>query len=156
MSSPSSVSELPTGGAEPAVDHAAVQRMLKDDIASNTLGIELIELSRGGATVTMTVSETMLNGHAIVHGGYVFLLADTAFACACNSYGPVTVAAGAQITYIAPVHRGERLVARAIERARYGRNGIYDICVSGPNGVVAEFRGTSRTIGRGADGGAGV
>lgn len=156
MSSPSTGSEFPTGGAGPAVDHAAVQRMLKDDIASNTLGIELVELSRGGAAVTMTVSETMLNGHAIAHGGYVFLLADTAFACACNSYGPVTVAAGAQITYIAPVHRGERLVARAIERARYGRNGIYDISVSGPNGIVAEFRGTSRTIGRRADGGAGA
>lgn len=130
------------------IDQSAVLRMLRDDVASNTLGIELVQVGRGSATVTMTVRDTMVNGHAIGHGGYVFLLADTAFACACNTYGPVTVAASADIVFIAPVRAGDRLTARATERARWGRSGIYDITVSNDAGVVAEFRGNSRTIGR--------
>ena len=75
--------------------------MLRDDVASMSLGIELVDLGPGTATVRMTVRPDMVNGHAIGHGGYVFLVADTAFACACNSRGPVTVAAGADITFVA-------------------------------------------------------
>ena len=137
-----------TDRADTDIDSEAVLRMFRDDLASGTLGIELVSVGRGTATVTMTVRDEMVNGHAIGHGGYVFLLADTAFACACNSYGPVTVAASADIIFIAPVHRGDQLTARATERARWGRSGIYDITVSNDKGVVAEFRGNSRTIGR--------
>lgn len=137
-----------TDGVDVDIDSEAVLRMLRDDVASGTLGIELVSVGRGTATVTMAVRDTMVNGHAIGHGGYVFLLADTAFACACNSYGPVTVAASADIIFIAPVHPGDQLTARATERARWGRSGIYDVTVSNGKGVVAEFRGNSRTIGR--------
>jgi acyl-CoA thioesterase len=95
----------------------------------------------------MTITESMINGHGIAHGGYVFLLADTAFACACNSAGPVTVAAGADITFIAPVRRGDMLEAAAAERVSFGRSGIYDVTVRRGAEVVAEFRGRSRTVG---------
>ncbi len=127
-------------------DLQAARRMFEDDLASNTLGIRLVEVDLGIATVTMTVSETMLNAHAIGHGGYVFLLADTAFACACNTYGPVTVAQGAEISFLAPVHAGDDLIAVAVERAKAGRSGIYDVTVTSQTGVVAEFRGRSREI----------
>lgn len=122
--------------------------MLRDDIASNTLGIQLVDLAPGEATVRMTVNGAMVNGHAIGHGGYVFLMADTAFACACNTYGPVTVAASASITYISAVKEGDELTAVARERAKWGRSGIYDVTVSNHTGVVAEFRGNSRTLGK--------
>lgn len=125
----------------------SARRMLEADSASAALGIELVELDRGRAVCRMTVTERMINGHALCHGGYVFLLADTAFACACNTHGPVTVAAGAEITFVAPVREGDVLVAEAAERTRYGRSGICDVTVRGPGGtVVAEFRGHSRQI----------
>ncbi|MFE2440241.1 hydroxyphenylacetyl-CoA thioesterase PaaI, partial [Streptomyces sp. NPDC059409] len=92
-----------------------------------------------------TVTPAMVNGHRIAHGGCVFLLADTAFACACNSYGPVTVAAGADIVFVTPAHEGDVLVARAEERARYGRSGIYDVSVHRGEELIAEFRGRSRS-----------
>ncbi|MEV7550915.1 hydroxyphenylacetyl-CoA thioesterase PaaI [Amycolatopsis sp. NPDC089917] len=124
--------------------------MFADDQASNAMGIELVEAAEGHAVATMKITETMVNGHAIAHGGYVFLLADTTFACACNSHGPVTVASGAEISFVAAGKLGDHLVATATERTRYGRNGIYDVTVhretpDGPE-VVAEFRGRSRTI----------
>jgi acyl-CoA thioesterase len=120
--------------------------MMRDDIASSRLGIELVAVGDGTATVTMTVTDWMVNGHAIGHGGYVFLVADTAFACACNSHGPVTVAAHAEITFIRPVAVGDVLTAHAVERQHFGRSGVYDVTVSAGHGVVAEFRGLSRTI----------
>ncbi|MFC9251584.1 MULTISPECIES: hydroxyphenylacetyl-CoA thioesterase PaaI [Amycolatopsis] len=124
--------------------------MFADDLASNALGIELVEAAEGHAVATMRITETMVNGHDIAHGGYVFLLADTTFACACNSHGPVTVASGAEISFVAAGKLGDHLIATATERTRYGRNGIYDVTVhretpDGPE-VVAEFRGRSRTI----------
>jgi acyl-CoA thioesterase len=123
--------------------------MLADDQASAGLGIELVELSAGRAVARMTVTSGMVNGHAIAHGGLVFTLADTAFACACNSYGPVTVAAGADITFVAPAKEGDVLLATAQERISYGRSGVYDVTVVRANGdVIAEFRGRSRSIGR--------
>ncbi|MPZ00813.1 MAG: hydroxyphenylacetyl-CoA thioesterase PaaI [Actinophytocola sp.] len=131
--------------------------MLAADKASRALGIELSELSEGRAVMTMTVTDQMVNGHDIAHGGYVFLLADTAFACACNSHGPVTVAAGAEVSFVASAQLGDVLVATAEERTRFGRNGIYDVTVrrAGTDGqdgargtVIAEFRGRSRTIER--------
>ncbi|WP_052868978.1 hydroxyphenylacetyl-CoA thioesterase PaaI [Streptomyces niger] len=120
--------------------------MFAADQASQRLGIELLEAGEGSALLRMTVDETMVNGHGIAHGGYLFLLADTAFACACNSHGPVTVAAGADVTFVAPAKQGDVLLARAEERARYGRSGIYDVTVRRGTEVIAEFRGRSRAI----------
>ncbi|MBB3726742.1 acyl-CoA thioesterase [Nonomuraea dietziae] len=123
------------------------RRMMADDAASAALGIELTELAEGAADCRMTVTPAMINGHGLCHGGYVFLLADTAFACACNSHGPVTVAAGAEIVFVSPAREGEVLTASARERTRFGRSGVYDITVRGEDErVVAEFRGRSRTL----------
>jgi phenylacetic acid degradation protein PaaD len=122
--------------------------MWEADQASQALGIEVAEVSPGQAVARLTVTASMVNGHAIAHGGYVFLLADTAFAFACNTYGQVTVARGAEVTFVAPAHEGDELEAVAQERHRAGRNGIYDVTVrrrmSGE--VVAEFRGHSREL----------
>lgn len=115
------------------------------DAAARRHGIELLAAAPGAATLRMAVTEEMANGHGTAHGGYVFLLADTAFACACNSRG-TAVAAGADITYAAPAHVGDVLVARAEERVRFGRNGIYDVSVLRGAEVIAEFRGRSRIV----------
>ncbi|WP_175609260.1 hydroxyphenylacetyl-CoA thioesterase PaaI [Streptacidiphilus griseoplanus] len=120
--------------------------MFAADEASRALGIELLEAGHGTAVLRMTVAPAMVNGHGTAHGGYLFLFADTAFACACNSDGPVTVAAGADITFVAPAHEGDVLVARAHERTRFGRSGIYDVTVLRGDEVIAEFRGRSRSI----------
>jgi acyl-CoA thioesterase len=119
--------------------------MFESDRASRELGMELIDVGDGTAVIAMTITASMVNGHGIGHGGYVFMLADTAFACACNSGGQVTVAAGADISYIAPVREGDVLVATAAERVRFGRSGIYDVTVRRGDEPVAEFRGRSRT-----------
>jgi len=128
----------------------AAHAMFAADQASNALGIELVAAADGSAIATMDVTASMVNGHDIAHGGYIFLLADTTFALACNSHGPATVAAGAEISFIAAGRLGDHLVATAAERTRYGRNGIYDVTVhrETPMGreVVAEFRGRSRVI----------
>ncbi|GAA4529707.1 hydroxyphenylacetyl-CoA thioesterase PaaI [Amycolatopsis samaneae] len=133
----------------------AAHTMFEADEASRALGIELIEAGDGHAVASMRITASMVNGHDIAHGGYVFLLADTTFALACNSHGPVTVAAGADITFVAAGRLGDHLVATATERTRYGRNGIYDVTVhretpGGPE-TVAEFRGRSRTIEKSRD-----
>ena len=132
------------GDSEPGL--AAI--MFAADVASRALGLELLDAGDGTATVRMTVTASMVNGHGIAHGGYVFLLADTAFACACNSRGVVTVAAGADISFVAPVREGAVLVATATERAAFGRSGLYDVTVMSGSQVVAEFRGRSRAAGR--------
>lgn len=130
------------------------RRMLAGDVASRALGIELVDVGPGAATATMSVSPAMVNGHGLAHGGYLFLLADTTFACATNSYGPTAVASGAEVSFVAPAREGDALVAVAAERTRYGRNGIYDVTVyretSDGREVVLEFRGRSRTIGAGS------
>ena len=126
----------------------AAQAMFDADAASRGLGMELLDAGEGAAAVRMRVGPAMVNGHGIAHGGYVFLLADTAFACACNSRGRVTVAAGADITFIAPVRDGDVLVATAAERVSFGRSGIYDVTVRRGDEVVAEFRGRSREAGQ--------
>ncbi|WP_434099116.1 hydroxyphenylacetyl-CoA thioesterase PaaI [Streptomyces violaceorubidus] len=143
-----------------AVEQTPTEAMFCADEASRGLGIELVEHGAGTAVVRMTVTPAMVNGHRIAHGGFLFLLADTAFACACNSHGPVTVAAGADIVFVAPAREGDVLVAVAEERVRYGRSGIYDVSVRRGDEVIAEFRGRSRSArgdgrerGTGADGG---
>ena len=120
--------------------------MYEADLASRHLGIEIDHVAPGQATARMVVRDTMINGHDICHGGYVFLLADTAFAFACNTYGPTTVAATCDITFLAPAHLGDELVAQATERHRAGRSGIYDVTVRRAATVIAEFRGHSRTM----------
>ena len=124
----------------------AAHEMFERDTASQGLGMELLTAGDGDAVVRMAVTPGMVNGHGMVHGGYVFMVADTAFACACNSHGPVTVAAGADITFLAPARAGTTLEARARERSTSGRSGIYDVTVVSDGQVVAEFRGRSRVI----------
>lgn len=121
------------------------EAMWSRDRASAALGIEISDIGPGRALASMTVRADQVNGHGIAHGGYVFTLADTAFAFACNTHGQVTVAAGADIVFVAPARVGERLVATAKERSRSGRNGVCDVTVCREDGVlVAEFRGRSR------------
>jgi acyl-CoA thioesterase len=135
--------------SQPVGQSGPVETMLASDAASRMLGIELLDYGEGWARAQLTVRDDMVNGHGICHGGVIFALADTAFACACNSWGPVTVAAGADITFVAPGRRGDLLVAEARMRTRYGRSGIYDVTVARDGQVVAEFRGRSRETGEG-------
>jgi acyl-CoA thioesterase len=126
---------------------ASADAMWAADTASRGLGMAIVEVAPGRATLTMTVSDAMLNGHEIAHGGFIFTLADSAFAFACNSYGERTVAQHCTISFIKSVAKGDRLVATAREVSRVGRSGIYDVRVSANGAIVAEFRGFSRTIG---------
>jgi acyl-CoA thioesterase len=119
--------------------------MMQHDRASESLGMTVVVNEPGRSVVTMTIRDDMLNGFAITHGGFVFALADTAFAIACNDSDLVTVAAGADITFLKATTAGDVLTATAIERAKAGRSGIYDVEVLDAAGnVVAEFRGRSR------------
>ncbi len=121
--------------------------MWQEDRASQALGMSLDAVGPGTATLSMTVTETMINGHEICHGGLIFTLADSAFAFACNAYNKVTVAQHCSVTFLAPAKLGDRLTARAQERSLDGRSGIYDIRVDNQDGkAIAEFRGHSRTI----------
>ena len=121
--------------------------MWADDRASQAMGIELGDLGPGHATATMTVRDDMANGHGIAHGGYIFALADTAFAFACNSYNTRVVAQSNAITYLTPGRVGERLTARCAETHRAGRSGVYDVTVTGEDGrQIALFRGHSRQV----------
>jgi acyl-CoA thioesterase len=101
----------------------------------------------GTATVSMTLTEDMVNGHAIGHGGYTFTLADSAFAFACNSFNRATVAAGAEIRFRRPTRLGDRLGGSGTERSREGRDGVYDVLVTVGDEVVAVFVGRSKEIG---------
>lgn len=117
------------------------------DAASKWLGMRLDAIGPGTATLSFQVQAHHLNGHKICHGGYISTLADSAFAFACNSYNKVTVAQENSITYLSPGRPNERLVAKAVEIARQGRSGVYDVTVTGDDGrMVAVFRGLSRTI----------
>jgi len=124
----------------------AAAAMWADDIASQGLGMELLEIAPGRAVVRMPVRADMVNGHAICHGGFVFALADSAFAFACNARNRRTVAQAADIVFVAPARLHDVLEATAGERHRFGRNGIYDVTVRRGDDVVAEFRGRSREV----------
>lgn len=121
--------------------------MWADDAASQRLGMRLESVTSGRATLSMRVRDDMTNGHGMAHGGFIFALADSAFAFACNSHNVRTVAQACDIVFVAPAQVGDLLVADATERAVFGRNGIYDIRVTRGADLVAEFRGRSRTIG---------
>ena len=121
--------------------------MFAQDQASRGLGMRLLRVAPGYAEMTMVVRPDMLNGHAICHGGFVFTLADSAFAFACNSYNANTVAAGCSIEFLAATREGDVLTATARERAFAGRSGVYDVDVANQHGqTVALFRGKSTRI----------
>jgi acyl-CoA thioesterase len=126
---------------------ACADAMWKEDDASKSLGMEIVEIKPGGATVAMTVKPHMVNGQRIAHGGFIFLLADSAFAFACNSHNERAVAAQCNISFIRPCKLGDRLVATAREISRSGRSGIYDVRVTVDDTAIAELRGHSRSIG---------
>jgi len=125
----------------------SAEAMWAGDRASRELGMSLDGVGPGTATLSMTLTEAMVNGHAIGHGGYTFTLADSAFAFACNSYNRSTVAAAAEIRFRRPTRLGDRLVATAVERERTGRDGVYDVQVTVGDEVVAVFVGRSKEIG---------
>ena len=127
-------------------DLQAVHAMMAADQASRALGIELVDCTDERATTRMTVRPDMVNGHGMAHGGMIFSLADTAFACACNSAGPVTVASSGDIVFVSPARAGEVLLAEAVQRVGFGRHGVYDVTVRCGDRVVAEFRGRSHRM----------
>jgi len=122
------------------------QAMFDDDVASRALGMELVRAAEGTAVVRMRITRQMVNGYDIAHGGYLFMLADTAFGCACNTHGEPTLGAGAEISFVTSARLGDQLVATAELRTRYGRNGIYDVTVRRGDEIIAEFRGRSRSV----------
>ena len=125
------------------------EAMLAEDEAVRAAGVTIDDVGPGRATVRMWVGETMINGHSLCHGGYVFLLADTALALACNSGGEVTVTQACDVVFVAPARLDDVLIAEAVQRLRYDRNGICDVTVRRAGGeVIAEFRGRSRGLGR--------
>jgi acyl-CoA thioesterase len=130
-----------------ALAELAGKTMYERDPATQSLGIALAEIRPGYARMTMTVRPDMLNGHQSCHGGYIFLLADSAFAFACNSHNFVTVGAGCTIDYVAPGRAGDVLSAEGVEQAIAGKTGVYDITVRNQdNKVIALFRGKSHRV----------
>ena len=129
------------------IARACAEAMWKEDDASKGLGIKIVAIGPGLATLAMTVQPHMVNGQRIAHGGFIFALADSGFAFACNTHNERAVAAQGSITFIRPGKLGDRLVAAAREISRNGRSGIYDVQVTANDVVIAEFRGHSRSIG---------
>ena len=122
--------------------------MWAEDTASKSLGMSLENITPGMAVLTMPVGEKMVNGHGTCHGGFIFTLADSAFAFACNSRNQASVAAACDISFVRAARRGDVLTASAREVYLAGRNGIYDVKVTDQNdAAIALFRGKSRTIG---------
>lgn len=128
------------------VARRSADAMWAEDNASQALGMRIVEVGPGRATLEMEVRADMVNGHGIGHGGLTFTLADSAFAFACNSYNRRTVAMACEIAFRAPTHLGDLLTATAVERSREGRAGTYDVTVRSATGVVAEFVGRSREV----------
>ncbi len=123
------------------------ESMYHRDTATQALGIRIAHIGPGFAELAMAVRADMLNGHEICHGGFIFTLADSAFAYACNSYNLNTVASGCAIEFTAPARAGDVLTARAHERQLAGRTGVYDVEVANQRGeTVALFRGKSYRI----------
>lgn len=130
-----------------ATAEAVRQAMFAKDNATRALGMAIEAIGPGYARVTMTVRADMLNGFAICHGGFITLLADSAFAYACNSYNALTVASGIVVDFMAPAHEGDRLLAVGRELSRSGASGVYDIAVTNQHGkTVAVLRGRSHTV----------
>ncbi len=133
---------------EQQLAEASAAAMWADDRASQAMGMAIKEIAPGTATLTMTVREDMVNGHDICHGGFIFTLADSAFAFACNSQNLIAVASGARIEFLAPGKLGDQLTAVARVASQGRRNGVYDAVVSNQDGRdIALFRGNSARIG---------
>jgi len=130
-----------------ALADAAAQAMYARDSATQSLGMQIHQVKPGYARLSMLVCSDMLNGHQTCHGGFIFTLADSAFAFSCNSRNLNTVASGCSIDYVAPAFANDVLTAEAQERALAGRTGVYDITVSNQDGkTIALFRGKSYRI----------
>lgn len=141
--------------SETQVEKPLPHAILKDDYATQWMGIEVVEVGDGKAVITMTLRQEMLNGFGIAHGGMIFAFADTAFALSCNpaegSDETITVASGVDINFLKPGIPGRLLTASARRVSQQGRSGIYDITITqerpdGTHEVIAEFRGRSRTV----------
>ena len=143
-----STSTLSAAGLGPReLAEACAAAMWSNDATTQRLGMRIDRIAPGEATLSMEVTDLMLNGHGLAHGGFVFALADSAFAFACNGYNQRTVGHQAAITYMAPSRLGDRLTAVARELYRGERDGLYDVHVTNQRGEqVAEFRGHSRTV----------
>ncbi len=136
-----------TLSAQDRADRAS-RAMWQSDQASQWLGLSLDTVGPGEAEMSLTVEAHHTNGHKICHGGFIFTLADSAFAFACNSHNQRAVAQQNAITFCAPGQLGDRLVARAVEVTRAGRSGVYDVTVTNQNDtIIAVMRGNSRTVG---------
>lgn len=130
-----------------AIAEACADVLWRNDPASKKLGMTIQSIAPGTANLTMTVAHDMANGHGMCHGGFLFTLADSAFAFACNTYDQNCVAQHCTISYLAPAYAGDKLLAAAKEVSKQGRSGIYDIRITNQNDeVIVEFRGYSRTI----------
>lgn len=126
---------------------ATAKAMFERDQATRALGMQIVGMGPGSAQLTMQVRPDMLNGHSTCHGGFIFSLADSAFAFACNSHNRNTVASGCSIDYLAPGYAGDILTAQAVEQSRAGRTGVYDVTISNQSGTrIALFRGRSYQI----------
>ncbi|WP_163650292.1 hydroxyphenylacetyl-CoA thioesterase PaaI [Modicisalibacter sp. 'Wilcox'] len=126
---------------------ACADAMFARDTASRELGMTLTAVTPGQATLTMTITAAMIQGHGSCHGGYLFTLADSAFAFACNTYDLATVGAGCSIDYLRGAREGDRLTAQAVERSRGNRTGVYDVTLTNQHGeTIALFRGKSYQV----------
>ena len=139
--------EVQTQADAQALADATAKAMYARDEASKLLGVEIIRVAPGYARLSMAIRPDMLNGHQSCHGGFIFALADSAFAYSCNSYNLNTVATGCSIEYLAPGRAGDVLTAEAVEQTRAGRTGVYDVAVTNQEGTrIALFRGKSHQI----------
>ncbi len=137
----------PAAMSPDALAAEVARRMWDGDRATQALGMELLEVRAGYARLRMPVRRDMTNGHGICHGGFMFLLADSTFAFACNSHNQRAVAASAEIHFIASAHEGDVLTAEGVEQHLAGRSGVYDMRVTDQSGrLIALFRGKSATI----------
>ena len=137
----------PTSAEAQSLAERVAAEMFARDRASQAMGMRIAKVGPGHAELTMTVRADMLNGHATCHGGFIFTLADSAFAFACNSANMTTIASGCSIDFVSPAHEDDVLTAIGEERTLSGRTGVYDIQVKNQRGeLVALFRGKSHRI----------
>lgn len=141
------MSDMQRNNDAQALAEAAAEAMYARDEASKSLGMRIVSMAPGYAKLAMPVRADMLNGHQTCHGGFIFALADSAFAFSCNSHNFNTVAAGCSIEYLAPGRAGDLLIAEAVEQVRSGKTGVYDVTVTNQDGKrIALFRGKSHQI----------
>jgi acyl-CoA thioesterase len=150
MPAQSSTRSTGASPAQPSAQEVADfvrEGMLQNDRATKALGMQVVSIGPGSATLSMAVREDMLNGHDICHGGFMATLADSTFAFACNSYNELTVASGFAVDFLAPARLGDVLTAYCTEISKTGRTGVYDVALSNQRGErVAVFRGRSYTF----------